>query len=110
MGLSGAKTREEQDIDKALKRFDVETEEEAQAFLQLYHHPVNRWWMDFLRVKYDLDAARLNKIREADPMEQIAKTALSFAARRNALFELLDHMDVVKAKAESILETEGENR
>ena len=94
-------------INDALRRFDINTVDEAKAFLELYYSAVNKWWYDFIRVNYDLMAADLGKISTNDSMEKIGKVALSFAAKRNVLVGLLSYVDSMKTRADEILKTEG---
>lgn len=94
------------DNNDTLRYFDVKTTEDANAFLQLYNSEANKWWMDLIRINYDLTATELSKIKTSNSMEDIAKKALSFAAKRDVLVGLIEYMETLKEKARTIL-TEG---
>ena len=110
VGFSSPMSREDIDIDAYLKRLDVNTPEEAQAFLMIIGSASTRWWIDLIKMKYNLEAIRLNSIKTSDSIETAGKKALVFAARRDSLFELLEYVESTRKTAMDIVEgkIEGE--
>ena len=91
-------------MEEPLETFDLKNANDADAFLEMYHSSIFRYWLDLITRMFDLAVSDLVTMNvKKMSVEDLGKSMVFLCAKRDAYQSLILFVEEKKEEAEQIL-------